>query len=142
MNTAIITQIVITFNQIVLYYVLIINSINFLQLFLSAFSLYDYIKKMHYSDYEKYTASTNMIPISVLVPAYNEESTIVDNIKSLLALNYPSHEVIVINDGSTDSTFKKIVEAYNLKEINQPVRYLIKTKKVIKYTIYGMFNIE
>ena len=130
MNTAIITQIVITFNQIVLYYVLIINSINFLQLFLSAFSLYDYIKKMHYSDYEKYTASTNMIPISVLVPAYNEESTIVDNIKSLLALNYPSHEVIVINDGSTDNTFKKIVESYNLKEINQPVRYLIKTKKV------------
>jgi cellulose synthase/poly-beta-1,6-N-acetylglucosamine synthase-like glycosyltransferase len=85
---------------------------------------------MHYSDYKKYTASTNMIPISVLVPAYNEESTIVDNIKSLLALNYPSHEVIVINDGSKDDTFKKIFEAYNLKEVSQPVRYLIKTKKI------------
>ena len=130
MSTAFIKQIIINFNIIILYYVLAINAVYFMQLILSAFSLYDYIKKMHYSDYKKYTASTNMIPISVLVPAYNEESTIADNIKSLLALNYPSHEVIVINDGSKDDTFKKIVEAYNLKEISQPVRYLIKTKKV------------
>ncbi|MDR3594656.1 glycosyltransferase [Clostridium sp.] len=130
MNTEFINQIIINFNNIILYYVLAINAVYFTQLILSAFSLYDYIKKMHYSDYKKYTASTNMIPISVLVPAYNEESTIVDNIKSLLALNYPSHEVIVINDGSKDDTFKKIFEAYNLKEISQPVRYLIKTKKI------------
>lgn len=130
MSKEFINQIVIDFNFILLYYVLVINAIYFIQLILSAFSLYDYIKKMHYSDYKKYTASTNMIPISVLVPAYNEESTIVDNIKSLLALNYPSHEVIVINDGSKDDTFKKIVEAYNLREVSQPVRYLIKTKKI------------
>jgi len=130
MNTKFIKEIILGFNNIMLYYVLISNSLYFMQLILSAFSLYYYIKKMHYSDYKKYTASTNMIPISVLVPAYNEESTIVDNIQSLLALNYPSHEVIVINDGSKDTTFQKIVEAYNLKEINQPIRYLIKTKTV------------
>ncbi len=130
MNTAFIKQIILDFNNIVLYYVLAINAIYFMQLILSAFSLYDYIKKMHYSDYKKYTVSANMIPISVLVPAYNEESTIVDNIKSLLALNYPAHEVIVINDGSKDDTFKKIVEAYNLNEVSQPVRYLVKTKKI------------
>jgi cellulose synthase/poly-beta-1,6-N-acetylglucosamine synthase-like glycosyltransferase len=110
-----------------------------MQLILSAFSLYDYIKKMYYSDYKKYTDSTNMIPISVLVPAYNEENTIVDNIKSLLALNYPSHEVIVINDGSKDDTFKKIIEAYDLTEVSQPVRYLVRTKKI--KSIYKNINI-
>lgn len=130
MSATFIKQLIIDFNNIILYYVLVINAIYFMQLILSAFSLYDYIKKMRYSDYKKYTASKNMIPISVLVPAYNEESTIVDNINSLLALNYPSYEVIVINDGSKDDTFKKIVEAYKLKEITQPVRYLVKTKKV------------
>lgn len=130
MSTAFIKQLIIDFNNIILYYILAINAIYFMQLILSAFSLYDYIKKLYYSDYKKYTASTNMIPISVLVPAYNEESTIVNNINSLLALNYPSYEVIVINDGSKDDTFKKIVEAYKLKEITQPVRYLIKTKKI------------
>lgn len=130
MNPAIIKELIIRFNNFILYYVLAINSIYFIQLILSAFSLYDYIRKMHYSDYRKYTKSTNMIPISVLVPAYNEENTIVDSIKSLLALNYPSFEVIVVNDGSKDETFKRIVEAYGLNEISQPVRYLIKTKKV------------
>ncbi len=94
---------------------------------------------MYYSDYKKYTDSTNMIPISVLVPAYNEENTIVDNIKSLLALNYPSHEVIVINDGSKDDTFKKIIEAYDLTEVSQPVRYLVRTKKI--KSIYKNINI-
>lgn len=123
-------QIVIKFNHMVLYYVLAINSIYFMQLIVSAFSLYDYIRKMYYSDFKKYTASSNMIPISVLVPAYDEEETIVDNIKSLLSLNYPAFEVIVINDGSNDDTLQKIVEAYDLKEINQPVRHLIKTKKI------------
>ncbi|WP_312372597.1 glycosyltransferase family 2 protein [Lachnoclostridium sp.] len=130
MSSEFIKQIVTGFNYIVFYYVLAINTIYFMQLIMSAFGLYDYIRKMHYSDYKKYTTSVNMIPISVLVPAYNEENTIVDNIKSLLALNYPSFEVIVINDGSQDNTFHKIVEAYNLKEISQPVRHLIKTKSV------------
>jgi cellulose synthase/poly-beta-1,6-N-acetylglucosamine synthase-like glycosyltransferase len=71
-----------------------------------------------------------MIPISVLVPAYNEEETIVDNIKSLLSLNYPTFEVVVINDGSKDRTLAKVIEAYNLKLINQPVRARIKTKEI------------
>lgn len=139
MSTAFIKQIILDFNNILLYYVLAINAIYFMQLILSAFSLYDYIKKMYYSDYKKYTDSTNMIPISVLVPAYNEENTIVDNIKSLLALNYPSHEVIVINDGSKDDTFKKIIEAYDLTEVSQPVRYLVRTKKI--KSIYKNINI-
>lgn len=130
MSEELIRNVIVYFNYIVLYYVLCINTIYFIQLILSAFGLYDYIKKMNYSDYNKYAVSNNMIPISVLVPAYNEEDTIVDNIKCLLALNYPSFELIVINDGSKDNTFKKIVEAYNLIQINQPVRYLIKTSKI------------
>ena len=139
MNIMFIKQIFIAFDNSILYYILIINFIYFMQLILAAFGLYDYVKKMHYSDYKKYTVSTNMIPISMLVPAYNEESTIVDNIKSLLSLHYPSHEVIVINDGSKDNTLKKVIEAYNLKEVNQPIRYLIKTKKV--RGIYKNINI-
>lgn len=130
MNRELIKNIVINFNLFILYYVLAINFIYFLQLILSSFKLYDYIRKMNYSDYKKYTSSENMIPISVLVPAYNEEETIVDNIKSLLSLNYPSFEIVVINDGSKDETLNKIIEHFSLKPVYQPVRYLIKTEKV------------
>jgi len=130
MNKALLVNTILYFNYFVMFYVLCINSIYFIQLILSAFSLYDYIRKMRFSDYRKYTASENMIPISVLVPAYNEEETIVDNIKSLLSLNYPSFEIVVINDGSKDNTLKKVIDAFGLSEVNQPIRYLIKTNKV------------
>lgn len=130
MNWLLIKRIILYFNYFVLFYVLCINFIYFTQLILSAFSLSDYIRKILYSDFKKYSSSENMIPISVLVPAYNEEETIVENIKSLLSLNYPQFEVIVINDGSVDGTLGKVINKYNLKPINQPIRYNIKTKNV------------
>ena len=43
-------------------------------------------------------------PVSVIVPAYNEEKTIVAAVESMLGSDYPSFEVIVVDDGSTDAT--------------------------------------
>lgn len=126
----IIKNIIVYFNYFILYYVLCINSIYFIQLILSAFSLSDYLRKMRYSDFKKYISSENMIPISVLVPAFNEEETIIENVKSLLALNYPLFEIIVINDGSKDETLKKLIEAFNLQMVNQPFKKYINTKNI------------
>lgn len=130
MNAALIKSLIISFNKIIIYYVLAINLIYFAQLIMAAFNLNRYIKKIRYSDYRRFMVSSNMIPISILVPAYNEEETIVENIKSLLSLHYPLFEVVVINDGSKDETLKKVIEAFDLKEVNQPVRYRIKTNKI------------
>ena len=47
--------------------------------------------------------------VSILVPVYNEEKVVADSIKSLLNLNYPNYEIIVINDGSSDRT-KEVAE--------------------------------
>ncbi|MBI5263541.1 MAG: glycosyltransferase [Bradyrhizobium sp.] len=43
--------------------------------------------------------------VSILVPAYNEGDTIVSAVESLLALNYPHYEIIVVDDGSEDDTY-------------------------------------
>lgn len=130
MNTPLLKSIVVNFNYFIIYYVLVINFIYFIQLILAAFNLSDYVRKIRYSDYKKYITSDNMIPISILVPAYNEEETIVENIKSLISLNYPKFEVIVINDGSKDNTLNKVIEEFDLKEVNQPVRYRLKTNRI------------
>lgn len=64
------------------------------------------------------------MPISLIVPAYNEGRTIVENIHSLLRLRYPNFEVIIVNDGSADDTVSKINEAFSLtekKEIREPI---------------------
>lgn len=55
--------------------------------------------------------------ISLLVPAYNEERTIVDNIRSLLTLRYPRYEIIVVNDGSKDGTAQAVIDAFKLEAV-------------------------
>lgn len=66
--------------------------------------------------------AVNYVPISILVPAYNEELTILDTVRSLCALDYPEFEVIVIDDGSRDNTAKVLIEALHLKKTERPIR--------------------
>jgi cellulose synthase/poly-beta-1,6-N-acetylglucosamine synthase-like glycosyltransferase len=60
------------------------------------------------------------IPISILVPAYNEEVTVVQNVLSMLALKYPEFEVIVVNDGSKDDTIGVLKREFSLKDLHRP----------------------
>ncbi len=48
--------------------------------------------------------------MSIIIPAYNEEVTVASSIKSMLSLNYPDYEVIVVDDGSSDNTFKEALK--------------------------------
>ncbi|MDH3229532.1 MAG: glycosyltransferase family 2 protein [Alphaproteobacteria bacterium] len=77
--------------------------------------------------------SDTSLPISLLVPAYNEEATVVANVRSMLALHYPRFEIIVVNDGSNDATLQTLIENYDLRPIvrvyeeelpHQPVKAL------------------
>lgn len=51
-----------------------------------------------------------MEKVSVIIPAYNAEKTIVKCIKSLLAQTYPNYEIIVVNDGSKDKTLDILLD--------------------------------
>jgi len=64
-------------------------------------------------------------PISMLVPAYNEDQTIVHNVRAMLALDYPEFEVIVAVDGSTDATLDRLVEGFSLVEIPPAYRRVL-----------------
>jgi cellulose synthase/poly-beta-1,6-N-acetylglucosamine synthase-like glycosyltransferase len=55
-------------------------------------------------------------PVSILVPAYNEEASIVASVRSFIHLHYPKFEVIVISDGSTDGTMDRLIDAFALVE--------------------------
>ena len=58
-------------------------------------------------------------PISVLAPAFNEELTVVESVKSLLALQYPDFEVLLINDGSKDETLARVIDAFGLQMVER-----------------------
>jgi len=68
--------------------------------------------------------------ISVVLPAYNEAAGIVDSVRSLLALRYPAHEVVVVNDGSRDATLDLLRTAFDLVPIRKALRDELKTAPV------------
>ena len=61
-------------------------------------------------------------PVSILVPAYNEEITIVDNVESLLRLDYRLYEIIIVDDGSSDNTVKELVDHFKMRRVHRPIR--------------------
>lgn len=54
--------------------------------------------------------------VSVIIPAFNEESNIAQCIESVLRLDYPAYEVIIVDDGSRDLTLP-IIENYDVSLI-------------------------
>jgi cellulose synthase/poly-beta-1,6-N-acetylglucosamine synthase-like glycosyltransferase len=69
-------------------------------------------------------------PISLLVPAYNEEVTIAASLRSILQLEYPEFEVVVINDGSRDATLAVLIEEFRMVPFPQAYRRLLGCKPV------------
>ncbi len=57
-------------------------------------------------------------PISLLVPARNEEKWIASSVRALLALDYPELELLVVNDGSTDRTLAELTREFQLDRVN------------------------
>jgi cellulose synthase/poly-beta-1,6-N-acetylglucosamine synthase-like glycosyltransferase len=59
-------------------------------------------------------------PISLVCPAYNEASGILMAARSLLMLNYPEFELVLVNDGSKDDTLKVLIEHFDLQMVWEP----------------------
>jgi cellulose synthase/poly-beta-1,6-N-acetylglucosamine synthase-like glycosyltransferase len=69
-------------------------------------------------------------PVSVLAPAYNEEANVVENVRSLLMLDYPLFEVILVNDGSTDRTLGRLVDAFDLRRSARSFEHTLRCKSI------------
>jgi cellulose synthase/poly-beta-1,6-N-acetylglucosamine synthase-like glycosyltransferase len=128
---------------IFVYAVLIMGSYLVL-LILSAFEIRRYLKRNSYINHRLLVGSPFSPGISIIAPAYNEASTIKYNVHSLLSLNYPVFEVIIINDGSTDDTLQQLIAEYEMepvdfayfgKIITQPVRRLYKSRNPVYFRL-------
>lgn len=70
------------------------------------------------------------MPVSILIPAYNEAITIVSNINSLLNVDYKLYEIIIVDDGSTDGTSEALINTFNMKKTSRPIHLRLKTKAI------------
>ena len=69
-------------------------------------------------------------PISLIVGAYNEEAVIVASVRSLLQLNYPEFEIVIVNDGSKDRTLEVLKEEFGIVPIPEAFRRRLESQDV------------
>jgi cellulose synthase/poly-beta-1,6-N-acetylglucosamine synthase-like glycosyltransferase len=130
--------------QVYLFYVVFffvaMNVVYTMLMILSYRKIMFYMRQNLFSDYGLMVKSELTPPVTLLAPAYNEEKTVVESVKSLLKLNYGKYEVLVINDGSKDGTLDVLIQEFDLYRSKQiyipiisakPVRGIYKSKKAV-----------
>jgi poly-beta-1,6-N-acetyl-D-glucosamine synthase len=78
--------------------------------------------------------STLTIPVTIVAPLYNEAPIAAASVASFVAVDYPEYDVVVVNDGSTDATLERLIEAFALHPVQHFYRKLFTSKPI--RTIY------
>jgi cellulose synthase/poly-beta-1,6-N-acetylglucosamine synthase-like glycosyltransferase len=68
--------------------------------------------------------------IAIIVPAFNEAATIACAVRSMLQLDYPDYEIIVVNDGSQDETLEVLKREFELRLFPEAYRVLLPVQRV------------
>lgn len=121
---------IIFYSVFIILYFLAINLSYLALVFVSFFSIKKNSLADKITDREQTFKSGFFKPLSIIIPAFNEEATIADTVRSTLSLRYPDFEVIVISDGSTDRTIDELKEVFALEPGRQSYRAELKTKNI------------
>ncbi len=126
---------VLSFNVSFSYYAI---TINFTYLFLLFFSRLNIRREAQLWELKSPNMlfKPRMLPsVSIIAPAYNEETTIIESANSLLNLKYPDYELVIVNDGSRDETLKTLIDHFDLKKTDFSFQQRLK-----HYPIRGIYT--
>jgi len=106
-------------NNIFFIYACLLFSLYLFNAIMSVFELRTYTNTNKFVDYKSMLSFEKLPTVSIIAPAFNEEKTIIENIKCLLCIQYPNYEIIVVNDGSKDNSLQKLIEYFDLVKVNR-----------------------
>ena len=115
---------------LILVYYVSLHALYLLLVLLGASQLRRYHRSVTFAEFLRIAKSPLTMPVSLIIPAHNEEVIIVETVWNALKLNYPLHEVIVANDGSTDETMNVLIRAFNLRRVDKYGPKHIQTKEL------------
>ncbi len=126
-------SLLLTINDALFLYYLVSN---FLYLFLLIFAVRASVlhqRLLASVRLERFRVSPFSPPVTIIVPAHNEGRSIAQSVRSFLTLDYPSIEVIVVNDGSTDETMNVLIREFQLLRTD-----LAYVKEIPCHEIFGI----
>ena len=103
-------------NVVILSYFFLGNGIYTLLMLLSLRATLIHTRRLAYQGLDALRESPLAPPVTIIIPAWNEEGVIANSVRSALKVDYPRFNVIVVDDGSTDSTLARLVESFGLLE--------------------------
>jgi cellulose synthase/poly-beta-1,6-N-acetylglucosamine synthase-like glycosyltransferase len=106
------------FNVIIVAYFFLGNGIYTLLMVMSLISVWLHNRRLTYQGLDEIRDSVVTPPVTIIVPAWNEQEIIVQSVQSILKTDYPALEVVVVDDGSTDETLPRLISAFRLTKMD------------------------
>lgn len=123
------------FNLVIISYFFIGNGVYTLLMVLSLATVWLYNRRLAYQGTDEIRESPVTPPVTIVIPAWNEERIIVETTDSILRTDYPELEVVVVDDGSTDSTLARLIEHFHLVRMDLIYRPHLATRPVLSFYV-------
>ncbi|MEK7295324.1 MAG: glycosyltransferase family 2 protein, partial [Actinomycetota bacterium] len=115
----------------VLAYFVVTNTSLMLLISVAAWDFGRQQRRKDFAGREETMTSQLLQGVSIVVPAYNEEAVIVASVQAMLSMEYPRHEVVVVDDGSTDQMFERLQQAFDLVRVEREIPSDLPTRGTI-----------
>ena len=119
------------FLWIILVYYIALHAIYLLLLLIGSIQIRRYKKAITFAEFRRIAESHLSMPVSLIIPCFNEAAIIGHSVRSAMRLNYPQYEIIVVSDGSTDDTMKVLMEGFGLRKIERFGRRILGSKQIL-----------
>lgn len=121
------TEALILFNVLLAVYFVVGNGGYSILMLTSLPSVWLHKRRHSYEALQQLRESLVTPPVTIIMPAWNEQEVIVQAVRSALSTDYPGIWVSVVDDGSSDQTLERLVAAFELTPANLIVRPRLRT---------------